>query len=76
MMISSYLYSLSNSIPKYGIITDEENYLSLEDQNSINEELETINVDYNLNGYFIIVSSLNSCPAVKSHVSGLKQFLQ
>ena len=60
MMISSYLYSLSNSIPKYGIITDEENYLSLEDQNSINEELETINVDYNLNGYFIIVSSLNS----------------
>ena len=60
MMISSYLYSLSNSIPKYGIITDEENYLSLEDQNSINEELETINIDYNLNGYFIIVSSLNS----------------
>ena len=71
-MVSSFLFKESNSIPNYGIITDEQNYLSKEDKISINEKLENIYNKYSFNGYFIIVSSLNSDYNYNS--SGMKLF--
>ena len=71
-MVSSFLFKESNSIPNYGIITDEQNYLSKEDKISINEKLENIYNKYSFNGYFIIISSLNSDYNYNS--SGMKLF--
>ena len=71
-MVLSYLYSESNSIPNFGIITEEGNYLSKEDKISINEKLKIIYNEYSFNGYFIIVSSLNS--DYNYNHSGMKLF--
>ena len=71
-MVSSFLFKESNSIPNYGIIIDDQIDLSNEDKISINETLKNIYNEYSFNGYFIIISSLNS--DYNYNLSGMKLF--